>query len=236
MNFPEGANIKIDSTLDDLTTGQLQQIMRYCDVTVWQPLLVSTMGRFGIVTPVRVAAFLAQTAYESREFRRLEENMNYSAKRIMEVWPRRFPTLQEAAAYAWEPEKEAAPYAYEPEKLANRVYANRLGNGDEASGDGWRYRGGGPMQLTGKSNFRAAQIKTGHNFLTNPELLRVPGQPAADSAGWFWYTQGCNKLADDCLKEDLEASWKKLTRRIRGSSVSWQRRLSYFTKGMEVLS
>lgn len=225
MNFYEGPNVKTDPTLDDITAAQLQQIMRHCDVDVWQPLLLSTMARFGIVTPVRVAAFLAQTAYESGEFRRLEENLSYSSKRIMEVWPRRFPTLQ-----------EAAPYAYEPEKLANRVYSGRLGNGDEASGDGWRYRGGGPIQLTGRSNFRAAEKETGHTLVAHPGQLREPGQPAADSAGWFWNMKGCNQLADDCLKEEFEASWKRLTRRIRGSSVSWERRLPYFNKGLEVLS
>jgi len=191
---------KIDPTLDDLTPEQLRAIMPRCDVPTWHPLLVSTMGRYGIVTPVRVAAFLAQVAHESGELRRLEEGMSYSCERLMQVWPKRFPTTA-----------SATPYAKAPEALANHVYGSRsdLGNRGVTSGDGWRYRGGGPIQLTGRAAYEQAGITTGYHLLEHPELLRVPGPEAADSAGWFWRAKGCNKLADACLLDATPEQFRR---------------------------
>lgn len=132
------------------------------------------MRTHGINTNERRAAFLAQVSVESGQLHRVEENLNYSAARLQVVWPRRFPN---AAA--------AQPYAHDPEALANQTYANRLGNGNAASGDGWRYRGRGLMQTTGRSNYRAA------GFENNPEALADP-VTAADSAGRFWTFNGLN--------------------------------------------
>jgi len=225
-----GADARIDSTLDDLTPEQLRAIMPRCDVPTWHPLLVSTMGRFGIVTPVRMAAFLAQVAHESGELRRLEEGMSYSAERLMQVWPKRFPKLA-----------TATPYAKAPEALANHVYGSRsdLGNRGVTSGDGWRYRGGGPLQLTGRAAYEQAGIVTGYPLLEHPELLRIPGPEAADSAGWFWRMKGCNELADACrmdaTPEQIETPWRALTKRIRGVDESWEERLVYWDRARGAL-
>ena len=112
------------------------------DVPGWTAALDQAMDRYEINSPERTAAFLAQIACESSECRRLTEKLSYSAKRLMVVWPKRFTTLE-----------KAREYEYQEEKLANYVYAKRLGNGDEASGDGFRYRGSGYKQLTGRSNY-----------------------------------------------------------------------------------
>jgi len=121
-----------------------------------------------------LAAFLAQAAHESAEFAARRENMNYSAERIVAVWPKRFPTRE-----------DALPYAHDPESLASHVYANRNGNGDEASGDGWIYRGGGYFQLTGRGNYRRCGIAIGINLEGHPERIVEP-RIAARSAAWFW--------------------------------------------------
>jgi putative chitinase len=115
------------------------------NVAIWARALDEAMERFEIHTPERMAAFLAQIAHESSEFRRLVESLNYTGSRLMKVWPKRFQTLE-----------KANEYARQPEKLANYVYAKRLGNGDVASGDGWRYRGRGLIQLTGRANYQTA--------------------------------------------------------------------------------
>lgn len=132
----------------------------------------------------RVAAFIAQMGTESQSFTRFSENLNYRAERLMEVWPRRFQTMA-----------VAAPYAHNPEKLANRVYADRMGNGDEASGDGWRYRGEGPLQITGKSNWLAFAAAMGMTL----EQALAYGQTVEGgvmAAAWFWEANGINRLAD----------------------------------------
>lgn len=130
----------------------------------------------GIVRPLRVQHFFAQVAVESAGLVRLVEDLNYSAERLHQVWPKRFPS-----------EAAAAPYAHNPEALANKVYGGRLGN--THPGDGWRYRGSGLMQVTGRENFRDA----GHE--DDPDALRTP-RPALLSALWFWADHACNVPAD----------------------------------------
>jgi putative chitinase len=140
--------------------------------------------RFEINTTRRVAAFIAQMAHESDGFTRLEENLNYSAKRLTQVWPNRFPTLE-----------AAKPYANNPEKLANKVYANRMGNGPEESGDGWRTRGAGPLQVTGTDNLKgfakAMKMKLAEAIVY---ARTVAGGIMA--AAWFWEANDINRLAD----------------------------------------
>jgi putative chitinase len=128
----------------------------------------ATIEAATIDTPRRLQHFLAQIATETGGLHALEENLNYKAERLHQVWPGRFPSVE-----------AAKPYAHNPEALANRVYRNRLGNGSTSSGDGWRYRGGGMMQTTGRDNYRAA----GHE--DDPDALRTPG-PALASALKFW--------------------------------------------------
>ena len=130
-----------------VTAPQMSQIFVHCaQPDAWVAALNPAMSDFDITTPPRTAAFLSQIAYESGEFNHLLENLNYSAQRLVQVWPSRFPTLP-----------VAIPYAGDPEKLANFIYANRLGNGPPASGDGWKYRGRGLIQLDGARQLPAGR-------------------------------------------------------------------------------
>ncbi|MEA3233932.1 glycoside hydrolase family 19 protein [Pseudomonas mosselii] len=168
-----------------ITEQQLLQILPNARPVagIFVPALNRAMARWKIDSPVRQAAFLAQVGHESGQLRRLVENLNYSAEALVRTWPSRF-TAQAAGAYA-----------RQPEKIANRVYGGRMGNGQEMSGDGWRYRGRGLIQLTGRDNYRSAGQALGLPLLENPELLELP-EHAAQSAAWWWATHGLNELAD----------------------------------------
>lgn len=171
----------------------------------WVPVLDAAAQEFGIDTPARLAMWLAQCAHESARFLRLTEGLSYSARRICEVWPKRFPS-----------ETEALPFQFAPQALANRVYALRMGNGPESSGDGWRYRGRGLLQLTGRDAYARCGAVLGLDLLTVPEQVAVP-EIAARSAAWVWSTKGCSPLAD---AGDFEA----VTRCINGGTVGIQER------------
>jgi putative chitinase len=153
--------------------------------------------RYSITSTLRAAHWLGQLAHESGGFARVVENLNYSADGLMRTWPSRFPTKAIADAYA-----------RQPEKIANKVYADRIGNGPEASGDGWRFRGRGLIQLTGKTNYHEASlaIYEDNRLLDRPELVEMP-EAAALTAGWFWHRKGLNALAD---KNDTLAITKKV--------------------------
>ena len=225
--FTPGREIRLEASL---TPAELQEIMPRCDVDVWHPLLLQAMAGYDIYRHrARVCCFLAQIAHESGECRRLEEGLSYSAERLQAVWPRRFPTLQ-----------SAEPYARNPEALANKVYADRIGNGPEASGDGWRFRGGGLVQLTGRGNYSAAAMGTGLDLVEHPEQLREPGEAAALSAGWFWASKGCNELADACdpdaSLEAVDVPFRRLTRRINGGYVGLEDRLAYWDRARKVVT
>ena len=141
------------------------------------------MTRCGITTRRRVAHFLAQIGHESGSLTRTEENLNYSATRLRQIWPTRFTA------------ETALNYANHPQRIANRVYANRMGNGDEASGDGWRYRGRSPIQLTGRDNYRRMADLTGLPLLSKPDLACNVTEGALIAATW-WQANGLNPLAD----------------------------------------
>lgn len=164
--------------------------------------LSEAMQRFGITTRARVAAFIAQVAHESANFTRVEESLYYTTpERIRKMWPSRVPSLADAARLT-----------RSPQALANRVYANRLGNGDESSGDGWRYRGRGLIQLTGRSNYHVAGDALGAEYLARPELVAQP-RDACLTAAWFWASIDGNTLADSGLIDSL-------TRRINGEAMA----------------
>lgn len=146
--------------------------------------LNKAMTQYGINTPLRQAAFLAQIMHESGCLASTAENLNYGAKGLMSTWPTRFPTLALAQAYE-----------RNPEKIANKVYANRMGNRDEASGDGWKHRGGGLIQLTGKDNHLSYALRANRDVLTVSEYIRTT-EGACDVSGWFWSANSLNKLAD----------------------------------------
>lgn len=186
-----------------LTQSQLQKMVPRCKAAIWLGPLNAAFIRFDINSKARAAAFLAQVGHESADFTRLEESLNYTAPRLMAVWPGRFPTLP-----------SATPYAGNPQKLANRVYADRLGNGPESSGDGFRFRGRSLLQLTGRANYRLAGAALGLNLEGNPDLLLQAG-PAALVAGWFWRARGCNELAD----LNSADGFRRITVKVNGGEV-----------------
>ena len=157
--------------------------VRPTDIARFATPLAEACAEWNIDTPLRLAAFLAQIAHESGQFRALVENLNYSAEALLRVFPRHFDAGQ------------AAAYARQPERIGSRVYANRMGNGDEASGDGWSYRGRGLIQVTGKTNYAACGAALGLDLIAQPELLEQPA-PATRSAAWFWNRHDLNRLAD----------------------------------------
>lgn len=151
---------------------------------VWLQPLNDAMEEFRIEeSRTEVVQFLATCAYESAAFQRTEEGLNYSAGGLLRMWPSRFST------------DEARRYEYNPRAIANRVYANRNGNGNEASGDGWRFRGSGPMQLTFRGNFEACGDALGLALVDDPDLVRVDPVIGARAAAWFWYSSGCGPVA-----------------------------------------
>lgn len=149
----------------------------------WLPHLQAAMKRYGITTKLRAACFLAQLGHESLGLSRTEENLNYSAQRLLEVFDGYFTKINVAA------------YARQPQKIANRVYAKRMGNGDEASGHGWRYRGRCPIQLTGLDNYRWLAELTGLPLVEKPDTA-LELQAGADIAAAYWRGTGLNALAD----------------------------------------
>lgn len=151
----------------------------------WHEPFLAAMTERLIDTPVRIAAFLAQVGHESRNLSEIRESMNYSAQRLTEVWPRRFPTLQ-----------SATHYAHNQAELANLVYSDRMGNGSFESGDGARYIGRGPIQITGATNYRRCGVALNLPLIERPELLLEP-KNGARSAAWYWEDRGCNACADD---------------------------------------
>ncbi|HYD81937.1 MAG TPA: glycoside hydrolase family 19 protein [Paucimonas sp.] len=183
---------------------------------LWADALNSVLGRYGIDTPARIASFLAQTGHESGQFNRLTENLNYSVAGLMKTWPKRFPTVQIAEGYA-----------RNPEKLANFVYANRLGNGDVPSGDGFRFRGRGLIQITGKSNYLATGKALGLDLVGSPDLL-LQAEHAAASAAWFWSNHGLNALADDNTDDQDLEDFTEITRRINGGTIGLKERFALY--------
>ena len=182
----------------------------------WYEALCEILPDYDIDTVPRVAAFLAQTAHESGGYRAIKENLNYKAESLMRVWPRYFPTMEIAKAY----EKK-------PEMIANRAYANRMGNGDEHSGDGWKFCGRGLIQLTGKSNYqRYAESLEISLDEASEHLTTFEG--CVQSAAWFWEANNLNQYADsgDILT---------MTKRINGGTLGLADRQNHYQHAMHVL-
>ena len=194
-----------------------EQLQRLHIGIEWVPALNDTFTRFMIISPRQQAAFIGQCGHECGNFRVLEENLNYRAATLMKLWPKRFPTLDIAAEYAGK-----------PQKIANKVYASRMGNRDEASGDGWRFRGRGCVQLTGSDSYFHAGKALGVDFWANPDLVATP-QYAALTAGWFWSTRKCNDLAE-------AADWLGLTKKINGGTIGYDDRVKHTNEALSVLT
>lgn len=184
----------------------------------WVVALNETCEEFAIDTPFRIAGFLSNVAHESAGFKFVKENLNYSAASLMRVWPTRFPTLEIAQRYAMQ-----------PEKIANRAYADRMGNGDEASGDGAKFLGRGLIQLTGKNNYVAYSLACNNEALQHPEIVEQP-RYAAESAGWFWNVNRLNTLAD---AQDVQGMCRRINGGYNGlddRQMKYARLMDYFNQ------
>jgi putative chitinase len=182
----------------------------------WFDALNQILPDYEIDSVKRVAAFIAQCAHESAEFTALQENLNYRAEALSKIWPKRFPPAI------------AAQYARRPEAIANRAYADRMGNGPESSGDGWNYRGRGLIQLTGRANYQQFADSVGATIEQIPAYLET-FQGAVQSACWFWETNNLNTLAD---QGDIRA----MTRRINGGFLGLEDRIRHYHHALEVLA
>lgn len=184
---------------------------------VWVDALNETFQRFNILTPIQQASFIGQCGHECGNFRVLEENLNYRAETLMKLWKARFPTIE-----------IANEYARNPKKIANKVYANRMGNRDEASGDGYRFRGRGCIQLTGHANYFHAGQACGEDFVMQPDLVATP-RYAAMTAGWFWDTHKLNQYAD---RQDF----LMMTKKINGGTIGLDDRIKHINHALDILN
>ena len=185
----------------------------------WYSNLIDILPEYDIDTPHRVAAFMAQCGHESGGFTLMQENLNYSAKGLVGTFKKYFPT-----------EADAKPYERKPQMIANRVYANRMGNGDEASGEGWYFRGRGIIQITGKNNYtKCSQSLFESNVLVeNPDLL-LESEYAIHSACWFWSAARLNELSDI-------GDIKTMTKRINGGFIGLEDRINHYNHAIEILT
>ena len=185
----------------------------------WYSNLINILPEYDIDTPKRVAAFMAQCGHESGGFTLMQENLNYSAKGLRGTFGKYFPN-----------DDIAKQYERKPEKIANRVYANRMGNGPEESGEGWYFRGRGIVQITGKNNYtKCSQSLFESNVLVeNPDLL-LETEYAIHSACWFWSAARLNELADI-------GDIKTMTKRINGGFIGLEDRINHYNHAIEILT
>ena len=178
------------------------------------------VAAFEVNTPLRLAHFLAQCAHESGDWKFKVENLNYSAAALQSVFRKYFPD-----------EATSAQYSRKPEMIANKVYASRMANGDEASGDGWRFRGRGYIQLTGRQNYTKFNESVEEDLLENPDL--VADKYPLLSAAWFWSSNNLNKIADEDSSDEVVT---KITKRVNGGTHGLEDRLSKFKKYYNLLA
>lgn len=183
----------------------------------WYDALCQILPEYEINTPQRVAAFVAQCAHESGGFRFLQENLNYRAESLVKTWPRHFPTVD-----------IAKQYQRKPERIANRAYANRMGNGDEASGDGWRYLGRGLIQLTGKNNYTFFAASIGVEDMEECAEYLGTFEGAVQSACFFWEQNKLNQWADN---GDIVT----MSKRINGGTIGMDDRIMKYNKALKIL-
>lgn len=182
--------------------------------------LPDTIEKFELNTPLRLAHFLAQAGHESGGFKLVTENLNYGAKGLLGIFKKYFPTQEKAALYE-----------RKPEKIANLVYGNRMGNGIETTGEGYKYRGRGYIQLTGKDNYKAFDLVVAENITENPDLVATK-YPLL-SAAWFFHKSGLHKIADE---GSSDAVVTKVTKRVNGGTIGLQDRLKHFKEYYALLA
>lgn len=200
-----------------VTADQLANILGVKSVAVgqWVDPINAVIVKAELNTRQRLAMFIAQVGHESANLTAVRENLNYGAAGLLSTFGKYFDKTS------------AAKYERKPQAIASRVYANRMGNGDEASGEGWKYRGRGLIQVTGKNNYTACGLFLGLDLVNQPELLET-NLNAALSAGWFWSANGLNAFAD---RQDVEGA----TRRINGGLNGLSHRQSLYTKALNLL-
>lgn len=179
-----------------------------------------TASRFGINTPLRLAHFLAQCGHESGGFRATQENLNYSAKGLNGIFKKYFPT-----------EASAKPYERQPAKIASKVYGGRMGNGPESTGEGFKFRGRGYIQLTGKENYTAFGKSINEDILSNPD--KVASSYALLSAAWFFSKNGLHKIADEGASDVIVT---KITKRVNGGTIGLADRIKHFKEYYHLLA
>jgi putative chitinase len=203
----------------ELSQEQLQQMLPNNHHTnEWYEALLKVLPDYEITTPLRIAAFIAQCSHESGQFTILKENLNYRAETLTRIWPSRFPA-DVAATYAALPNKQEA--------IANRAYADRMGNGPESSGDGFRYCGRGLIQLTGKNNYKSFADSLGMNLEDVPEFLGT-FEGATQSACWFWKSNNLNRFSD---VGDMDG----LTKAINGGYNGLEERKRNYENALQIL-
>lgn len=199
----------------NFTQDQLQQcLLTNKSIEQWFPIVSSTLNKYSINTVNRISAFLAQTAEESLDWNVLQENLNYSEKGLLTTFPKYFNAAT------------ATQYARKPQSIANRVYANRMGNGPESSGDGWKYRGRGMIQITGKVNYQSIGATMGQDLTNNPDIL-LTHQGALESACVFWSKNNLNTLAD-------AGNIRSITIKINGGTLGLETRQSNYDRNLTV--
>jgi len=203
-----------DFILTDQQLGQLIPGNKY--VHEWHEAMAQCLPDYDINTPLRIAAFVAQCGHESGNFTAIKENLNYRAETLTKVWPRLFPTLD-----------VANQYAHKPEMIANRAYGGRMGNGPEATGDGFKFCGRGLIQLTGRNNYQAFAESLEMSIDDVPAYL-LTFEGCVQSACWFWESNNLNALAD--IK-----NMEKITKVINGGTLGMDDRLKRYQKALQVL-
>jgi putative chitinase len=205
-----------------ITAEQFKHLFpRAQDHQGWADAMNNVFPMYEINTPQRVAAFLAQCGHESGGWTVFEENLNYSAKGLNGIFKKYFPTIE-----------SAQPYERKPEMIANKVYGGRMGNGPESSGDGWKYRGRGPIQLTGKDNYRAfakEMFDDWENLFENPDWVCADRDFALMSAIWFWNKNKLNVQADS-------GDIKTMTRKINGVYIGLEDRIKHYEEAIHLLT
>ena len=202
-----------------LTSTQFKKLFPNCaEPDLWVSAMTEVFPKYEITTDNRVAAFIAQCGHESGGWRVFSENLNYSAEGLAKTFGKYFgPTGA-----------NPTDYAKKPEKIANLIYANRMGNGNAVSGDGYKYRGRGPIQLTGKSNYTAFSTEMGVDAVSNPDIVSTDKKAALMSAIWFWNKNGLNKLAD-------AGDIKGMTKKINGGFIGLEDRIAHYNDTLAAL-
>ena len=200
--------------MDSQTLAEIAKIDLSHAEALIEPLNMA-IQKADLSTPARIAAFVAQCGHESDSFRFMEENLNYKAESLCRTWPSHFNV------------DNASEYAHQPKKIADRAYANRMGNGDEESGDGWNYRGRGWLQTTGKKGYEELSDATQIDFVSNPDAVATP-EGSAVSAAVFWEKHNLNGHVDN-------NDFVGLTKAINGGTIGLEDRMARFEHAMQIL-